>query len=130
MTTTLKLQMTFLESNQQQAQVPINDALMRIDEVTHCQVINQTTTAPPASPANGDAYLIDATSPTGAWALRYRQFAFFYNGWTIITPWEGFIFTDLSDTTGAGSTIGKMYVFTAAPVTGSSAGTLKSWNLT
>lgn len=52
-------------------------------------VVNQTTNAPPGSPADGDAYII-GTSPTGAWAGKARQLALYESsGWVYYVPVEG-----------------------------------------
>jgi hypothetical protein len=57
-------------------------ALLRgIDALFMCSVINRTTTAPPGSPANGDAYIV-ATGGTGAWATHDKSIAI----WTTDNP--------------------------------------------
>lgn len=48
--------------------------LRAIDELLMCAVINSTTTTPPVSPSNGDAYLL-LGSPTGAWTGQANSIA-------------------------------------------------------
>jgi uncharacterized protein DUF2793 len=55
--------------------------LRAIDALLMCSVINRTTSAPPGSPANGDAYIVKATG-TGAWASHDNAIAI----WTTDNP--------------------------------------------
>src|SRR5579859_3470775 len=41
--------------------------LQALDQLVQMSVISTTLTAPPASPNNGDAYLLLGGTPTGAW---------------------------------------------------------------
>lgn len=49
------------------------------DTYTGLTVIDDTLTAPPGSPANGDIYLVKATA-TGAWATHDAKIAAYQNG--------------------------------------------------
>ena len=52
-------------------------------------VVNQTTNAPPGSPADGDSYIIGG-SPTGAWSGKARQIAIYeVSAWAYYVPVEG-----------------------------------------
>lgn len=52
-------------------------------------VVNQSTNAPPGSPADGDAYIIGG-SPTGAWSGKARQIAIYeVSAWVYYPPVEG-----------------------------------------
>jgi hypothetical protein len=55
--------------------------LRGMDALVMCAVANLSTTAPPGSPANGDAYVI-ATGGTGAWATHDHAIAV----WTTDNP--------------------------------------------
>ena len=55
--------------------------LRTIDALLCCSVINRTTSAPPGSPANGDAYIVKATG-SGAWAGHDNAIAV----WTTDNP--------------------------------------------
>ena len=64
---TVHLGLPLLESSQSQKHVTHNEALAAIDAAVHLAVISRALAAPPASPADGDRYLI-AASATGIWA--------------------------------------------------------------
>jgi hypothetical protein len=52
-------------------------------------VKNKTLTAPPVSPAEGDAHIVAATA-TGAWTGHEKSIAFYMGGaWSFIVPIEG-----------------------------------------
>jgi hypothetical protein len=55
--------------------------LRAIDALLMCSVINRTTSAPPGSPANGDAYIVQATG-SGAWTGHDNAIAI----WTTDNP--------------------------------------------
>lgn len=61
--------------------------LRAIDALLMCNVLSKTLSAPPGSPANGDAYIVKATG-TGAWAGHDNAIAI----WTTDNPagnaWE------------------------------------------
>lgn len=63
--------------------------LQRLSRLPWIPVLSMVTTAPPASPTVGDAYLVP-TSATGSWAGQSGKIAeFTAAGWAIITPSEG-----------------------------------------
>jgi hypothetical protein len=57
------------------------EMLRAFDQLTQSAVISRTLSAPPGSPANGDAYIVGA-SPTGAWAGKAANIAV----WTTQKP--------------------------------------------
>lgn len=77
------------------------------DSMVQGSVINSTTTAPPTSPANGDAYLL-LGSPTGAWAAYANSIAVWSTeitttgtntkvpGWEFWTPNQGWVIWDVA----------------------------------
>ena len=71
----------------------IRDFVAKIDAISQATVINMTTTVPPGSPTNGDAYVV-APSATGAWSGLDDDLAIYSNGWLYITPAEGFVVYD------------------------------------
>lgn len=78
-----------------------------IDAIVQGSVLNTTTTAPPASPNDGDAYLLLGT-PTGAWAGKQNAIAVYSlqitlpgsnvtsPGWDFWTPNDGWKVFDLA----------------------------------
>jgi len=66
--------------------------LVRLDSLLHASVINNTTTAPPGAPTDGDMYII-ATGGTGDWSSKDDQIAAWLDdvaAWTYYTPSAGF----------------------------------------
>lgn len=61
------LALPLLEAGQSQKHVTHNEALMLLDAAIHLSVISRSLGTPPATPAAGDRYLVNAT-PSGAWA--------------------------------------------------------------
>lgn len=88
MANTPRLGMPYLVAGQAQKEITHNDALNDMDSMAQMSVINKTTATPPATPAEGDSYII-AASPTGAWAGNANAVATYYSGWRIKTPKAG-----------------------------------------
>ena len=88
MTTTTNLGLTLVEQAQAQKEVTVNQALVRLDAAIGGYVIDKDLSAPPASPLEGDMYLV-AASPTGAWATQSGKIAYFNQLWRFITPKAG-----------------------------------------
>lgn len=88
MANTPRLSMPYLIAGQAQKEISHNDALNDMDSLAQISVINKTTATPPATPAEGDSYII-AASPTGVWAGNANAIASYYSGWRIKTPKTG-----------------------------------------
>lgn len=71
------------------------------DALIQCHVKDKDLTTPPASPVNGDMYIV-AASPTGAWVGQAGKLAYYYvipangsngatgtSGWQFFTPRKG-----------------------------------------
>jgi Protein of unknown function (DUF2793) len=95
---TPKLGLPYLATGQSQKEVTHNEALNLIDVASQPIVLNMTTSAPPGSPTNGQAWIV-AASPTGAWAGQVNKIATWFDGWFFITPTEGFRVYDLAGDT-------------------------------
>lgn len=104
---TANLALPLLQAAQAQKHVTHNEALVALDTLVQLAVLDKDLTAPPASPAEGDRYLIAAASPTGAWTgwagrvVRYQDGA-----WRSFVPrpsWLAFVAdeADLYTYTGA-----------------------------
>ena len=78
-----------LEASQAQKHVTHNEALLLLDAVLHLAVISRVLAAPPASPGEGDRYLV-AASATGAWLGHSGHIAFREAGsWRFAIPKAG-----------------------------------------
>lgn len=88
MATSPNLTLSYLVSSQAQKEVTHNAALNDIDFLAKTSVLDTTLATPPASPSNGDAYIV-AASPTGAWSGYAGSVAGYYSGWVFKTPQAG-----------------------------------------
>lgn len=88
MPTTPHMQATLVETAQAQKEVTVNEALVRLDALLNTGVLDRDLSAPPGSPAAGDVYIVGA-SPTGAWAGKAGQVAYFDQVWRFISPRPG-----------------------------------------
>lgn len=62
-----------------------NEALIRFQAILN-GAIDKDRTSPPSSPTEGDTYLINTATPTGAWAGRGYCIAIWYGGVWRFTP--------------------------------------------
>lgn len=89
MADTPNIRLSFLEANQAQKHVTVNEALAILDAVAQLRVVSATMQSPPASAVDGEAYLV----PSGAggdWSTRSRQVAIWSNGgWLYLNPKVG-----------------------------------------
>ncbi len=88
MATTTNLGITLVEPSQSQKEVTINQALGVLDAMASYAVVDKDLATPPASPATGALYIV-AASPTGAWAGKATQLAYYDQIWRFITPQNG-----------------------------------------
>jgi hypothetical protein len=87
MVTTPNLALTLIDQSQSQKEVTANNAFIRM-EVPLIGAVDRAINTPPGSPANGDSYIVGG-SPTGAWAGKANNLAYYYGGWYFIVPKEG-----------------------------------------
>jgi hypothetical protein len=98
MSSTPNLGIDYMTDGQAGAYIVVNDALNIIDALIQLSIKDRDLATPPASPANGDRYLVVATA-TGAWTGQEGKIAAYYDGWIFITPKEGFsMWVDDEDT--------------------------------
>ncbi len=88
MATTNNLQITLIEQSQAQKEVTANEAFSRIEALINNCAIERGITTPPASPSEGDLYLI-GSGASGLWAGNDNNIAYFNQIWRYITPREG-----------------------------------------
>lgn len=89
MSDTPLLGLPLLEASQAQKHVTHNEALLLIDAMVHLAVISRALAAPPASPGDGDRYLV-AASATGDWLGHSGHIAFREAGaWRFAVPKAG-----------------------------------------
>lgn len=89
MTSTANLKLPYLAANQAQKHVTINESLRMLDVLVQLSVLSRTLTAPPATPGEGERFIIPSAA-TGAWAGRSGQIAAYQDGgWTYYVPFTG-----------------------------------------
>ena len=75
-----------LTQGQAQKEITHNEALRVIDVLLTKSVISSVLTAEPATPADGDFYIV-AAGATGAWAGQDNNLALYINAaWIFVTP--------------------------------------------
>ena len=83
------LALPYLAASQAQKHVTVNEALSLVDGLLHLSVITRALATPPASPLDGDRYVV-AGSPTGAWVGHAAQIALRMEGaWRFLNPRAG-----------------------------------------
>ncbi len=83
------LGLPLLEAAQAQKHVTHNEALDRIDALVQLAVLSRTIATPPATPAEGDRYLV-AAGPTGDWTGHAGELAYRSGGiWRFALPKAG-----------------------------------------
>ena len=101
MTNTPNLALPYLAAAQAQKHVTVNEALDHLDGLVQLSVISSTLTTPPASPVEGDRYIV-AAGATGAWPGWDGSVAHFSGGaWLRLIPGTGWLAWDQ----GAGSVL-------------------------
>ena len=93
--TTPSLALPLIAGGQAQKHVTHNEALALLDALVQLAVLDKDRTAPPASPADGDRYLIAANDPSGAWTGWAGRIVRFQDGaWLSLRPqagWTAFV---------------------------------------
>ncbi len=89
--TSPNLALPLLSAAQAQKHVTVNDALSRLDGLVQLSVKDRNLTAPPASPVDGDRYIV-ATGGTGSWAGWDGDVVLFTGGaWVRLPPKNGWL---------------------------------------
>lgn len=97
MPTTPRFALPLLAVAQAQKEMTHNEALTLLDALVHAAVEAGPLAAPPASPADGQCWIVGA-APTGAWAGKEHAIAIRTGGgWRFAPPREGMQATRLTD---------------------------------
>jgi hypothetical protein len=89
MSDTPLLALPYLAASQAQKHVIYNEALSLIDGLIHLSVISRALATPPATPLDGDRYLV-AASPTATWTGHAGQLTLRMEGaWRFLSPRKG-----------------------------------------
>ena len=94
MTDTVNLGLPCIEGSQAQKHVTHNDALRILDTLVQLAVLDRDLSAPPASPAEGQRWIVKSAG-TGAWAGHDNAIAAWQDGaWQFSAPqtgWSAFV---------------------------------------
>lgn len=93
---TARLGLPYLIASQAQKEMTHNEALTLLDLLVQ-PVIKARLNAPPATPKDGDAYIVTATA-TDSWLAKEKQIAWYVGGvWRFVAPYEGMWFWSAAD---------------------------------
>lgn len=85
------LSIPYLQASQAQKHVTHNEAIRALDCLVQLMVLDRNLTAPPATPADGDRYIV-AAQATGIWSGQSHKIAAFADGhWTYHQPKTGWV---------------------------------------
>ncbi len=85
------LLLPYIMPSQAQKHVTHNEAVRMLDALVHLAVLDRDLTAPPASPQDGDRYIV-ADGSTAEWAGREGTIAARQDGaWSFFSPCEGWV---------------------------------------
>lgn len=97
--TSPSLGLPYIQPAQAQKHVTHNEALRLLDALVQPNVIDRTNIVPPATPTDGDRYIVPAGA-TGAWAAQDGNIALADAGnWSFFTPQKGWLVTVQAETT-------------------------------
>jgi hypothetical protein len=91
MSQSTRLGFPYLAAAQAQKHVTVNESLLRLDALTQLSALSATLAAEPASPADGDIYILPAGKTGAAWgAMDDGALAYYRDGvWEELTPRTG-----------------------------------------
>lgn len=91
MENTPNLDLPYIMPSQAQKHVTHNEALDALDALVQLSVIDRDLASPPASPVEGDRYIVGAAA-TGDWAGQEEKVAVFRDaGWLCLSPRVGWV---------------------------------------
>jgi hypothetical protein len=88
---TTHLKLPYILASQAQKHVTHNEAIRLLDALVQMSVLSRTETDPPASPGDGDRYIV-ASGGTGAWTAWDLNVAYWVDGaWMKLVPRPGWL---------------------------------------
>jgi hypothetical protein len=91
MSSSSRLGLPYLAAGQAQKHVTVNESLLRLDALAQLTAVSATTSVQPASPTDGDIYLLPPGKTGDDWgAMANGALAYYRDGaWEELTPKEG-----------------------------------------
>lgn len=91
MDNTPNLKLPYIAAAQAQKHVTHNEAIRALDAIVQLAVLDKDVVTPPASPADGDRYIV-APGASGAWAGATHRIAAWQDGaWALYAPLAGWL---------------------------------------
>lgn len=90
MSVTARLALPYIAPQQAQKQVTYNEAMALLDLLVQPAVKSRSVATPPASPAEGDSYIV-APAATGLWTGRDGDLAVWLGAWAFRSPGNGWL---------------------------------------
>lgn len=89
--TSSNLGLSYVQSAQAQKHITVNESFLRLDALVQLAVVSASIGAQPASPIDGECYLLPSGKTGAAWgAMANGAIAYYRDGvWEAITPREG-----------------------------------------
>lgn len=89
---TTNLQLPYLRDGQAQKHVTVNESLLKLDALVQLAVLSAQTNVEPASPEDGQTYILPPGKTGANWGgMNDHALAYYCDGaWEQITPREGF----------------------------------------
>ena len=86
-----RLGLPYLAAGQLQKHVTLNEALTRLDALVQCAAISRSTSAQPASPVDGDLYILPGAATGAIWSGRSLGdlMRFEGGGWSAVVAPQG-----------------------------------------
>jgi len=93
MSNTSNLVLSYLAAGQAQKHVTLNESLRKLDAIIQLAVVSATTTAEPASPADGAVWILPAGKTGDHWSsFTAGRLAYYRDGaWVEIVPRQGWL---------------------------------------
>jgi hypothetical protein len=91
MSNSTRLTLPYLAAGQAQKHVTVNETLLRLDALVQLSALSESLAAQPASPSDGDIYILPAGKSGDAWdAMAEGALAYYRDGaWEELTPRRG-----------------------------------------
>ncbi len=86
-----RLSLSYVAPSQAQKHVTVNETFRRLDALVQGVVLSRTTAAEPASPAEGEAYILPSGASGAVWSgyAAHDLVAYQDGAWALIAPFEG-----------------------------------------
>ena len=91
MSQSTNLHLPYIAAGQAQKHVTVNEALLRLDALVQANAISRVTTSQPASPSDGEVYILPPGKTGASWSgMSNHALAYYRDGvWEQLAPRAG-----------------------------------------